>query len=377
MDLRLKPRRKLSRITRRLLSSVAETFPSNVFGSGVEGLMLDPSDLTTLFQNTAGTQPVTTAGQTVALALDKSKGLVLGPELVTNGDFLPGTSGWSATGSATLSVVSGRLRVENRTTITAGTTQLINTVAGRTYLWSYFVDPATSGGAVIRVRDGSTLTVISTANRTAAGTFSLYFVATSSTTQINCINSSSTIGAFLEVDNISVRELSGNHATQSILASRPTYGVVPATGRRNLLTRTEEFNDADWLKFDASAVDNAAVAPDGATTADKFREGTGASIHRFNQAGTIVSGQAYMLSVYAKASERTRVMLRTNNGSVDADTVFDLSAGTVVSGTGVITDVGMGWYRVSRTFTAASSTTSNFISQLLLVNTGTNTRLAA
>jgi hypothetical protein len=50
----------------------------------------------TLFQDTAGTTPVTTPGQTVALMLDKSKGLTLGPELVTNGDFSILTTDWWA-----------------------------------------------------------------------------------------------------------------------------------------------------------------------------------------------------------------------------------------------------------------------------------------
>ena len=54
--------------------------PSALFALAEPGVWYDPSDLTTLFTDTAGTTPVTTPGQTVALALDKSKGLVLGSE---------------------------------------------------------------------------------------------------------------------------------------------------------------------------------------------------------------------------------------------------------------------------------------------------------
>jgi hypothetical protein len=46
--------------------------PFTLFAGGEEGVWYDPSDLTTLFQDTAGTTPVTTPGQTVALMLDKS-----------------------------------------------------------------------------------------------------------------------------------------------------------------------------------------------------------------------------------------------------------------------------------------------------------------
>lgn len=37
-----------------------------------------------------------------------------------------------------------------------------------------------------------------------------------------------------------------NHATQATAAARPVYGIVPMGGRRNLLTRTEEFDNAVW-----------------------------------------------------------------------------------------------------------------------------------
>lgn len=46
--------------------------PSFLFARAEPGVWYDPSDVATLYQDTAGTQPVTTAGQSVALMLDKS-----------------------------------------------------------------------------------------------------------------------------------------------------------------------------------------------------------------------------------------------------------------------------------------------------------------
>jgi hypothetical protein len=46
--------------------------PSDLFAAGEKGVWYDPGDITTLFQDTAGNTPVTTAGQTVALMKDKS-----------------------------------------------------------------------------------------------------------------------------------------------------------------------------------------------------------------------------------------------------------------------------------------------------------------
>ncbi len=46
--------------------------PSALFASGEQGAWYDPSDLTTMFQDRAGTTPVTADGQTVGKILDKS-----------------------------------------------------------------------------------------------------------------------------------------------------------------------------------------------------------------------------------------------------------------------------------------------------------------
>lgn len=54
-----------------ILNSVAYS-PAVLFSQGEQGAWYDPSDLTTMFQDTAGTTPVTAAGQAVARINDKS-----------------------------------------------------------------------------------------------------------------------------------------------------------------------------------------------------------------------------------------------------------------------------------------------------------------
>lgn len=46
--------------------------PSTLFATGEQGIWYDPSDLLTMFQDSAGTVPVTAAGQVVGRILDKS-----------------------------------------------------------------------------------------------------------------------------------------------------------------------------------------------------------------------------------------------------------------------------------------------------------------
>lgn len=58
-----------------------------------------------------------------------------GTNMITNGDFSSGTTGWTASRGATLSVVSGELVVTpDGTTYGAGGGQAVTTVAGRTYM---------------------------------------------------------------------------------------------------------------------------------------------------------------------------------------------------------------------------------------------------
>ena len=48
------------------------------------GCWLDPSDMSTLYQDAAGTIPVTAVEQPVGLMLDKARGLMLGPDRITS-----------------------------------------------------------------------------------------------------------------------------------------------------------------------------------------------------------------------------------------------------------------------------------------------------
>ena len=55
------------------ISSGAAAFsPADLFASGEQGVWYDPSDMSTMFQDSAGTTPVTAAGQPVGKLLDKS-----------------------------------------------------------------------------------------------------------------------------------------------------------------------------------------------------------------------------------------------------------------------------------------------------------------
>lgn len=57
---------------KRILRRAREFTPERLLEKGEQGVWYDPSDTTTLFQDSAGTTPVTASGQPVGLMLDKS-----------------------------------------------------------------------------------------------------------------------------------------------------------------------------------------------------------------------------------------------------------------------------------------------------------------
>jgi hypothetical protein len=140
-----------------------------------------------------------------------------------------------------------------------------------------------------------------------------------------------------------------NHATQATTAARPLTVIHPDGGVRNLVDRSEEFDNAVWVKTNATVTANATTAPDGTTTADKLVENSTTNDHYVSQVLSI-SSNPKSFSVFAKASERTWISLQPANVSgARVSAYFNLSSGVVggVSAgiSAAITDEGDGWFR--------------------------------
>jgi hypothetical protein len=167
--------------------------------------------------------------QPVRLMLDKSRGLVPGPELVTNGDFSSGTTGWTVDSPVTITVASGQATISrNSGTISQFPRQAIIT-AGKWYRVTFTVI-ARSHNVQVYLQDtvGSSTFVVNT-----TGTFTATLFAGSADALGFRIGPTGDVNATCTVDNISVRELPGNHATAPSDAARPVL-----RGRVNLLTAT-------------------------------------------------------------------------------------------------------------------------------------------
>ena len=131
-----------------------------------------------------------------------------GPELVTNGDFSNGTTGWtlqSATG--TLSVVLGELFIEYASTNGAYCTQIITTEVGKSYKVSVTSRTTTTNQpakfSIGTASNTTDLTARIDNNDTTNKTQTASFVATSTTTFLT-LGANYTSDAYF--DNVSVRE---------------------------------------------------------------------------------------------------------------------------------------------------------------------------
>lgn len=278
----------------------------------------------TLYQDSAGTTPVTAPSQPVGLMLDKSQGLVFGPELVTNGNFNTNISGWTVGTGLTAVWENGQAKITRTGAISAESAfeQSFNTVAGKNYFVKFTFSSSPPGPA-FGVFNGSTPIVGPIGS--VVGERNYYFTATGSTTQLNFwCNTGETV--FL--DNVSVREVPGNHATQSTAGSRPTYGIVPATGRRNLLTgvTTNPVNTNDLTRFgDAASTltvvsDTAAIAAAGLTAS-----ATSGTVYRLNNtAGTTPAYVRFNTSITMGSSTWTLSAFVRGSGT----TGLDVNAGT-------------------------------------------------
>ena len=253
--------------TRSLAAQVA-----SIFSDGTQGLIHDLDDWGTLYQDSAGTTPVTALEQSVGLILDKSKGLVLGPELVTNGDFST-DSGWAKGAGWTISGGTANASASTATANPGFSQSSIALAPGKFVRWSVSVSGLV-GSITFRLYGSAGSDIL--ASISANGTYSGIAVVRSDS--IGLIGFAHNAGTIATIDNISVRELPGNHAYQPTSTSRAVL-----SRRVNLLTKTEDFADAVWTKSGTGTgsspvvTPDAGIAPNGTLTADRvdFDRGAG------------------------------------------------------------------------------------------------------
>jgi hypothetical protein len=306
-----------------------------------------------LYQDSAGATPCTTAGEPVGLVIDKRLGGLnnLGPELLSNGNFDTDTVWTKGTGWT----ISGGVATYDGTGGTSAIYAPVNVSAGKTYLISLRVLTNTGSGAnTIYLGDSNVVRSVNlppneytmfTHTVTGGGNFWIYGRASET----------------FVVDSISVKEVYGNPAYQTTSGSRPTLGRNPYNGRRNLITYSEELDNAAWTKQSGcTVIANSEVGPLGIANADTLVNGSsGSSGILWSFAGYQASTQ-YTLSFWVKAGTATTLScgVYQNTGFLNS-TATVLSGSASLFGTSIqgVSNLTSAWTRIQLTFTTGATGT--------------------
>lgn len=180
---------------------------SLLFGSGEVGLLYDPSDFSTLWKNTGSR--VTSVAQSINAVLDKSQGLLLGPELTSV------ASSWTGSATWTVNAAAGRATCTGQTV--SGDDLAIGSLTGNVgeiYQANFTIESVSGPGFSI-----SSSRCASVPFFTTPGTYTTLLVIIVSGTGSLAINGST--GSAGVISGISIKKISGNHAYQATTASHP------------------------------------------------------------------------------------------------------------------------------------------------------------
>jgi hypothetical protein len=143
--------------------------------------------------------------------------------------------------------------------------------------------------------------------------------------------------------------------------TRLCRGLLIEEQRTNLVSRSEDFADASWAKYNGTVTSNTAVAPDGASTADLIYPSATGSLngqaYKTVSSG-IVSGNSVTVSVFVKASGKNFAYVSKIQNSFSADCYLNLTTGAITNVaagcTATAEQYSNGWWRLTLTSTAGA-----------------------
>lgn len=187
--------------------------------TGADGFYYNCQSLSNMRQDNLDTAAV--VGQPVGMFFDNWISNALGANIVTNGDFPTTTTGWTGNG-ATLSVVSARLRVTTTSTAAGRAFQSLTTVVGATYKCTVDL-VANADGAELSVgtANNNNLLFLKTIAAGVTGSFTFYFIASTTTSFIQLKTNTTAVGKTTDWDNVVVKNIAGRHLIQQTSTLRP------------------------------------------------------------------------------------------------------------------------------------------------------------
>ena len=270
---------------------------------------------------------------------------VLGSELVTDGNFpLPNTN-WILGGSGSNIPTIGTNDVAiNSVDGNSYVGQSGILTIGRYYKITYDVISASATSNVLKLASSFGMGSIPT----SVGTQIVYGTAVATSLYIERY----TNGVNATITNISAKEVTRDNVPRIDYTGGGCPHILAEPQRTNLVPYSEDFNS--WYAKDYVTVTedtSETTSPSGNNTASKITINSVSTIRRLYEVVTTSSGSDYTFTLYAKKGTTDFIRLLFTSSIIEAE--FNLTNGTVTSGTGSIESVGNDWYRLQATGTSS------------------------
>jgi hypothetical protein len=175
----------------------------------------------------------------------------------------------------------------------------------------------------------------------------------------------------------------GNGFPVTLKKTDSSGNALTLRAAQNLITQSQQLDNAAWTKTRVTVTANYAAAPDGTNTADRVLETTDNGVHEIKQAYSKPAGVTILTAaVRLKADGRSEAYLMLDDGTATnrAQILANLSTGAVpfTDNTGTytllsnnVTSIGSGWYLLR--ITVSVPTAAGSITQTVrLYNAGTS-----
>jgi len=204
--------------------------------------------------------------------------VILDTQLVTNGDFASGTTGWSAY-QGSLSVSNGNLVVTATANSDTRVRTQIATVVGKSYILT--AELKSMSGTKVGVANANNSFSYSgnVQELTSTGSYSYYFTAAYTNTSIVFKMFGASTGETFSLDNVSVKEVTRDNVPRIDYTGGGCPHILAEPQRTNLITFSNDFSNAIWQKQTGIVPTyntTETLSPDGTNNATKFI-GTGST----------------------------------------------------------------------------------------------------
>lgn len=171
------------------------------------------------------------------------------------------------------------------------------------------------------------------------------------------------------------------------IPSTTTLGYLSELAGTNLLQRSEEFDNASWLKTDTTITANNIASPDGYQTADLCTEGVAGTASLNQGSAAYTANNPVSFSVYLKRGNTDWIRVTQTGNATPADSVrawFNLAtgakgtvlvAGAATQGASTIQALKGGWYRCTVTYLPNAAETVSQIYFMSASADGNTTRV--